>query len=48
MSTPRPARVDARTLRDLVLDAGSWQSWDSPVERGPRKPIDAPGSAIVT
>ncbi len=38
MSTPRPARVDARTLRDLVLDAGSWQSWDSPVERGPVSP----------
>ena len=33
--TPRerrpPARLDARTLRDLVLDPGSWQSWDSPV-----------------
>jgi acetyl-CoA carboxylase carboxyl transferase subunit beta len=26
-----PARLDARTLRDRVLDAGSWQSWDSPV-----------------
>ncbi|MCF6506086.1 acetyl-CoA carboxyl transferase [Blastococcus sp. MG754426] len=24
-------RPDARTLRDLVLDPGSWQSWDSPV-----------------
>ena len=23
--------MDARALRDLVLDAGSWQSWDSPV-----------------
>jgi acetyl-CoA carboxylase carboxyl transferase subunit beta len=23
--------MDARTLRDLVLDAGSWQTWDSPV-----------------
>jgi acetyl-CoA carboxylase carboxyl transferase subunit beta len=23
--------MDARTLRDLVLDAGSWLSWDSPV-----------------
>ncbi|RBY94225.1 acetyl-CoA carboxyl transferase [Blastococcus sp. TBT05-19] len=29
--TDRPARLDARGLRDLVLDAGSWQSWDSPV-----------------
>ena len=27
-------RVDARTLRDLVLDAGSWRTWDSPVDRG--------------
>ena len=34
MSAPRPARVDARTLRDLVLDPGSWESWDSPVQRG--------------
>jgi acetyl-CoA carboxylase carboxyl transferase subunit beta len=34
MSNPRPARVDARTLRDLVLDPGSWTSWDSPVVRG--------------
>ena len=34
MSTPRPVRLDARSLRDLVLDPGSWTSWDSPVERG--------------
>src|SRR4051812_50072590 len=27
-------RMDARTLRDLVLDPGSWSSWDSPVQRG--------------
>jgi acyl-CoA carboxylase subunit beta len=27
----KPERMDARSLRDLVLDAGSWQSWDSPV-----------------
>ncbi|MFL6095840.1 MAG: carboxyl transferase domain-containing protein, partial [Blastococcus sp.] len=27
-------RMDARTLRDLVLDPGSWTSWDSPVQRG--------------
>jgi acyl-CoA carboxylase subunit beta len=27
----RPSRLDARTLRDLVLDPGSWQSWDSPI-----------------
>ena len=27
----RPARLDARALRDLVLDPGSWRSWDSPV-----------------
>ncbi|WP_222265588.1 acetyl-CoA carboxylase carboxyltransferase subunit alpha/beta [Modestobacter marinus] len=24
-------RLDARALRDLVLDPGSWQSWDTPV-----------------
>jgi acyl-CoA carboxylase subunit beta len=34
MSADRPARLDARTLRDLVLDPGSWTSWDSPVQRG--------------
>ena len=27
----RPARLDARSLRDLVLDPGSWKTWDSPV-----------------
>jgi acetyl-CoA carboxylase carboxyl transferase subunit beta len=27
----RPVRVDARTLRDRVLDAGSWRSWDAPI-----------------
>jgi acyl-CoA carboxylase subunit beta len=27
----RPARLDARALRDLVLDRGSWRSWDVPV-----------------
>ncbi|RBY95099.1 acetyl-CoA carboxyl transferase [Blastococcus sp. TF02-8] len=30
--TDRPARLDARALRDLVLDPGSWQSWDSPIQ----------------
>jgi acyl-CoA carboxylase subunit beta len=34
----RPARVDARTLRDRVLDAGSWKSWDVPVLRGEISP----------
>jgi acetyl-CoA carboxylase carboxyl transferase beta subunit len=29
--TGGPARLDARALRDLVLDPGSWQSWDSPI-----------------
>lgn len=29
------SRLDARALRDLVLDPGSWRSWDSPVP--PRK-----------
>ncbi len=41
MSAPRagrPARMDARTLRDLVLDPGSWRSWDSPVDRGELAP----------
>lgn len=27
-------RLDARGLRDLVLDPGSWRSWDSPVAVG--------------
>jgi acetyl-CoA carboxylase beta subunit len=26
-----PVRRDARTLRDLVLDPGSWTSWDAPI-----------------
>src|SRR4051794_39970156 len=26
--------MDARTLRDLVLDPGSWQSWDEPIPPG--------------
>jgi acetyl-CoA carboxylase beta subunit len=29
--TERPVRRDARQLRDLVLDPGSWKSWDSPI-----------------
>ncbi|WP_448625480.1 carboxyl transferase domain-containing protein [Geodermatophilus sp. URMC 64] len=33
MTTARPARLDARALRDLVLDPGSWTSWDSPIQR---------------
>jgi acetyl-CoA carboxylase beta subunit len=32
-ATDRPRRVDARTLRDLVLDPGSWQSWDTPIRQ---------------
>ncbi|MBN1091530.1 acetyl-CoA carboxylase carboxyltransferase subunit alpha/beta [Blastococcus sp. TML/M2B] len=33
MTTPdgKPVRLDARALRDLVLDPGSWESWDSPI-----------------
>lgn len=27
----KPRRLDARALRDLVLDPGSWRSWDSPI-----------------
>jgi len=26
--------LDARALRDLVLDPGSWRSWDVPIEVG--------------
>ena len=32
---PRPARLSATELIDLVLDEGSWSSWDTPPERGP-------------
>jgi acetyl-CoA carboxylase beta subunit/acetyl-CoA carboxylase alpha subunit len=39
VSSPKPARLDARSLRDLVLDAGSWKSWDAPVP--PREVDDA-------
>ena len=28
------SRLDARGLRDLVLDPGSWKSWDTPVLPG--------------
>ena len=32
MTAPhKPKRLDARSLRDLVLDPGSWTSWDTPV-----------------
>ena len=37
MSDRRPASTPG-SLRDLVLDAGSWQSWDSPVSRAARGP----------
>jgi acyl-CoA carboxylase subunit beta len=33
----KPARLDARSLRDLVLDPGSWKSWDTPV---PAREVD--------
>jgi acetyl-CoA carboxylase alpha subunit len=33
----KPARLDARSLRDLVLDPGSWTSWDRPV---PAREVD--------
>ena len=26
--------LDARGLRELVLDPGSWKSWDSPIPVG--------------
>ena len=31
----KPPRLDARALRDMVLDEGSWKSWDSPSRRAP-------------
>src|SRR4051795_12798492 len=35
-ATPgRPARLSAAELIDLVLDEGSWTSWDVPPRRGP-------------
>ncbi|WP_235564681.1 acetyl-CoA carboxylase carboxyltransferase subunit alpha/beta [Modestobacter sp. Leaf380] len=33
----KPRRLDARSLRDLVLDPGSWKSWDTPV---PARTVD--------
>ncbi len=33
----KPPRLDARALRDMVLDAGSWKTWDSPV---PQRAVD--------
>jgi acetyl-CoA carboxylase carboxyl transferase subunit beta len=30
-----PQRLDAHALIDLVLDEGSWSSWDTPPDRGP-------------
>ncbi|HET6560720.1 MAG TPA: carboxyl transferase domain-containing protein [Marmoricola sp.] len=32
--TTKPERLDAEELIDLVLDEGSWVSWDTPLERG--------------
>src|SRR4051794_30328873 len=32
--------MDARTLRDLVLDPGSWQSWDQPITPLPPWEVD--------
>ncbi len=31
---PRPARLSASELIDLVIDEGSWSSWDTPPQRG--------------
>jgi acetyl-CoA carboxylase carboxyl transferase subunit beta len=39
--SPPPTRLNARALRDLVLDPGSWTSWDRPV---PARDVD-PGYA---
>jgi acyl-CoA carboxylase subunit beta len=33
-----PVRRDSRALRDLVLDAGSWISWDRPLQQSPADP----------
>lgn len=32
-TAPRPSRLSAAELIDLVLDEGSWQSWDTPPDR---------------
>jgi acyl-CoA carboxylase subunit beta len=45
VTAPRPTRLDARALRDLVLDAGSWVSWDSPVP--PRQVDDSYARELV-
>ena len=34
----KPVRRDARALRDLVLDPGSWTSWDTPLQQSPADP----------
>ena len=34
-ATPPGGRLSARELIELVLDDGSWSSWDTPPERGP-------------
>lgn len=36
--TPRPTRLSAAQLVELVLDDGSWTSWDVPVVRGELDP----------
>ena len=33
MDAPKPARLSAAELIDLVLDDGSWSSWDTPPDR---------------
>jgi acetyl-CoA carboxylase carboxyl transferase subunit beta len=39
MTAPgRPVRRDAHALRDLVLDPGSWTSWDAPLQQAPADP----------
>ena len=38
---PRPSRLSARALIDLVLDADSWASWDVPPVRGELDPAYA-------
>jgi acetyl-CoA carboxylase carboxyl transferase subunit beta len=33
-ATPKPRRLSAAELLDLVIDAGSWRSWDTPPSYG--------------
>lgn len=45
---PKPRRVSAHELIDLVLDAGSWTSWDTPPARGELSEVYAAELAAAT